>query len=113
MQEAAVVLFALAALGGIYLAARYFQGQDMPGPVAVIHGLAAVVGVLLLLLAVFDDAGDWATASLVVFLAAALGGIALASFHLRGIRHPAALVGAHGLIAVVGFVLLLLSVFDV
>lgn len=112
MQEVAVVLFALAALGGVYLAARYFQGHDMPGGVAVIHGLPAVVGVLLLLLAVFDDASDWATAALIAFLVAALGGVALASFHLRGIRHPAALVGAHGLIAVVGFVLLLLSVFD-
>lgn len=113
MQEAAVVVFALAALGGVYLASRYFQGRDMPGAVAIIHGAAAATGLVLLLLAVFDDASGWATAALVVLLIAALGGFALASFHLRGIRHPAALVGGHGLIAVAGFLLLLLAVFDI
>jgi hypothetical protein len=113
MQEAAVVVFALAALGGVYLASRFFQGRDMPGAVAVIHGAAAATGLILLLLAVLDDAAGWATAALVVFLVAALGGFVLASYHLRGIRHPAALVGIHGLAAVSGFLLLLLAVFDV
>lgn len=111
MEEVAAVLFALAALGGLYLAVQFFQGRGLPGSVAVIHGVLAASALVLLLIAVLaNDLSGWATAALIVFVVAALGGFALASYHLRGIRHPAALVAGHGLIAVSGFVLLLVAI---
>lgn len=108
MEPVSAALFAAAALGGLYLANSYFRGGAMSGSVAVIHGVAAATGLVLLLSAVlFGNANGISTAALVVFVVAALGGFVLASFHLRGQRHPGGLVIGHALIAVIGFLILL------
>src|SRR4051812_41145549 len=44
-----VSLFALAAIGGFYMFARDLKGKYSPTAVAVIHGLVAVAGFLLLI----------------------------------------------------------------
>lgn len=111
MEMAALVIFAVAALGGVFLAYRHLQGLTLPVPVAVIHGVAAATALVLLAIAVLaDDVNGLATTALIVFVVAALGGFYLASFHLRDDRRPTPLVIGHGLIAVVGFVMLLVAV---
>lgn len=112
MLTTALVLFALAAVGGLVLAVRHFQGKPLPVPLAVVHGLAAASGLVLVLLAfVAAGAGGgtlaWALGLLVV---AALGGFFLVSFHLRGRRAPSPAVVVHALVAVAGFLALLLVV---
>lgn len=111
MEIVAVVVFAVAALGGVYLASRHLQGRTLPGGVAVVHGAAAAAALVLLAIAVFtDELGGTGTAALVIFVVAALGGFYLASFHLREDRRPTPLVLGHGLIAVVGFLTLLVAI---
>lgn len=111
METVAAILFAAAALGGVFLAFRHLQGQSLPVPVALIHGAAAATALVLLAIAVFvDDLGDGAMLALVLFVAAALGGFYLASFHMRDDRRPTAMVLGHGLIAVTAFVILLVSI---
>lgn len=111
MEILAAVIFAIAALGGVYLAVRHLRGQPLPGAVAVVHGVAAATALVLLLVAVLtSDLSGWATVALVLFVVAALGGFYLASLHLRGARHPTPLILGHGLIAVVAFLALLVAI---
>lgn len=110
MEYVAAVLFALAALGGAYLAFRHLKGLELPGSVAIIHGAAAAAALVLLLIAVLvNDLEITATVALIIFVVAALGGFYLASFHLRDDRRPTPLILGHGLIAVVAFLTLLVS----
>jgi multisubunit Na+/H+ antiporter MnhF subunit len=104
-------MFALAALGGVFLAIRHLRGQSLPGAVAIVHGAAAAIALVLLLIAVLtSNLSGLATVALVLFVVAALGGFYLASLHLRGERHPTPLILGHGLIAVVAFVALLAAI---
>ena len=48
----ALVLFLAAAAGGFYLFSKYLRKIELPIPLVVIHGLAAVTGFLMLLIAV-------------------------------------------------------------
>ena len=109
MLELAIVVFALAALGGLVMAIGHFRGRTPPKPaLAALHGVAAAAGLLILLLAVINiGTGGAPTVALVLFGLAALGGFVLLSFHLRGRPLPGGLVGAHGLLAVAAFLVLL------
>jgi hypothetical protein len=112
MFTAAIILFAIAALGGITLAFMHFRGRTPPPlALAILHGLVAASGLVVLLLAVLKiGIGGAPTVALAFFLLAALGGFALLSFHLRGRALPNGLVAGHGLLAVTGFVVLLAAV---
>lgn len=109
----AVILFALAAVAGVSMAVMHFRGITPPKPVlAVLHGLFAASGLVVLALAVIKiGAGGAAITALVLFLLAAIGGFSLLSFHLRGQALPGGLVVGHGLLAVAGFLTLLSAVF--
>lgn len=109
MISTAIILFAVAALGGATMAVLHFRGRVAPPAVlAVLHGLLAASGLVVLALAVLGAGTGGAPAiALGLFLLAALGGFALLSYHLRRRRLPSALVLGHGLLAVAGFLLLL------
>lgn len=109
MLTIAIVLFAIAALGGLVMAIGHFRGRTPPKPaIAAVHGVVAAAGLVVLLLAVMNiGAGGAPALALVLFLLAALGGFALLGFHLRRKPLPGGLVGAHGLVAVVAFLVLL------
>ncbi|MGI8482795.1 MAG: hypothetical protein ACR2OU_00855 [Thermomicrobiales bacterium] len=112
MESVAAVLFAAAALGGVFLAYKHFRGEPLPVPVAVVHGAAAAIALVILLIAVITkDLGNKATIALALLVVAALAGFFLVSFHLRGARHPSPAILAHALIAVIGFLTLLTVVF--
>ena len=104
-----VLVFAVAALLGLTMAVAVFKGRFPPVSSAVIHGLFAATGLVLLIIAVYahgvTGAAKWA---LGFFLLAALGGFALAlGFHARKKNLPPGLVAGHAVIAVIGFLLLL------
>jgi hypothetical protein len=103
MLTAAVVLFLVAALGGLVMAAGIFKGTAPRVPLALGHGgLAATALVLALLVAVAPDAAPILKYGVAVLVLAALGGFFLLSFHLRGKPHPKAVVVLHALLAVGG-----------
>lgn len=113
MLIAAAVLLGIAALAGLAMAVLHFVGRTPPrAALAGVHGLFAVAGVAVLLLAVIRaGAGAVAIVALVLVLLAALGGLTLLSLHLRGRTLPSGLVAGHGVLALVGFVLLLGAAF--
>lgn len=109
----AATLFALGALGGLFMAVRSFKGQSIPVPVAVLHGLFGACGLVLLLVAVMTGmGGSTAQIALGILLVAALGGFYLLSFHLRKERHPKAVIVVHALVAVTGFLTLLMAIYQ-
>lgn len=113
MLKVAIVLFAVAAIGGLVMATMHFRGRTPPPLVlALLHGALAASGLILLLLAVIRaGAAGTAAVALGLFVLAALGGFTLLGFHLRGRTLPNALVAGHGLLAVAGFLTLLAAVF--
>jgi len=110
METIALVLFALAAVGGLVLAVKHFQGAPLPMPVSVIHGGVAAVALVLVLLAYMNASAAGLGRPLLALTVAALGGFFLFSYHLRGKRAPNGAVVVHALVAVLGVVLLLLVV---
>lgn len=112
MNYIPVAFFGIAALGGVTLVALKYNGKSLPMPLAVGHGLMAVTGLISLIVIVARDTGNMLmNISLAVFLAAALGGFTLFSFHVRKKPMPGLLIPVHGTGAVVAFILLVLAVF--
>jgi uncharacterized SAM-binding protein YcdF (DUF218 family) len=106
----ALILFALAALGGLTMAGLKFSGKAIPLPLAIGHGLLAATALILLIREVMTVGGSGLlTAAVVIFVLAALGGLTLFSFHLRGRELPKPLILAHGGIAATGFIVLVFA----
>lgn len=107
----ALVVFAAAAVAGLTMAIGHFKGRTPSVGVAVIHGVFAATGLVLLLLAVFKEgAGNTARWALYLFLIAALGGFTLAlGYHARKRPLPTGLVAGHALLAVTAFLILLVG----
>jgi hypothetical protein len=109
MLTVSSILFAIAALGGITLAALRLGNRPLPFSLAVAHGVLAAAGLALLIVAMVVAAATGAilNVALILFIVAAIGGAILFSFHLRSRPLPVPLVLGHGLLAVVAFILLL------
>lgn len=109
----AVILFAIAALGGVVIAIIRFSGKELPPMgLALVHGAVAASGLVALIVAVAGGGASMkATIALVLFIGAAIGGFVLFSYHLRRKALPIPYVVVHGLVAVVAFVILLLAAF--
>lgn len=105
----ALVLFAIAAAGGLLLAYLRIADKPLPMPLALLHGALAAAGLIALALGALGGGAAQARAALGLFVVAALGGFALFSFHVRKKPLPIAVVAVHGLVAVVAFLLLLAS----
>ncbi len=111
MEYLPVVLFAIAALGGLTLAIMKFSGKELPLSLATIHGIFAAAGlVALIVLVVQTRTNALLNVSLLLFVIVALGGFVLLSLQLMKKAQPPALVVAHGLGAVISFVVLLFAV---
>ena len=104
------ILLAIAAVGGLIMAGIRFAGDRQP-PVALamLHGFLAAAAVTLLLYAAATvGLPRTALAALVLFLAAAVGGVTLnLNYQWKQRLLPKWLIVVHAIVAVVGFVLLL------
>lgn len=109
----ALILFAVAALGGLVMAVMRFGGRELPPlGLAIVHGLFAAAGLVALILALVGQGFSVAaTIALVGFVGAALGGFYLFSLHMKRQALPIPYVLVHGLFAVASFVILLLGVY--
>jgi hypothetical protein len=107
-----VVLFTVAALGGLAMAAmRLGTGRNPPAWLAMLHGMLGAAGLTLLLYAVFAaDVPAMATLSAVLIVLAALGGVVLnLGYHWHGKLLPKGLIVGHAVLAAAGYAALLLS----
>jgi hypothetical protein len=103
-------LFALGALIGMYLLSLVLQKKETPKFVAFIHG-GFVATALILLIYYTTQNGPGPIESIVLFIVAALGGATMIIRDLMGKSLPKWLALGHGLIAVAGFIFLLVYAF--
>lgn len=109
MLLAALIIFAIAAVGGVVLATFVLRDRFAPWLVGGLHALIAALGLVILVLALFDQ-GASQTRLVVTFgllLAAALVGFGLGALHLRKRLPPKAVVLAHAGLALAGVITLL------
>ena len=108
----ALILFILAALGGVLLLALRLMDRPLPMLLAVLHGSVAAAGLFALALQVLGGrvSGGLPIAALVLFTLAALAAATVFSFHLRGKPVPLPLVLVHAAVAASGIVCLFMAV---
>ena len=113
MMKAALVLLTLAALGGVAMGVIRLGGNaNPPNWLAMLHGLLAAMALGLLLYAyVIGGMPAVASWALLLFLVAGLGGAYLnLRYHARAVLLPKGIVVVHAVVAVAGYVLLLMAV---
>jgi hypothetical protein len=110
LLNAAAVVFAIAALGGIVLAAHVLRGKFAPWALSLLHAALGAAGIVLVLVTVIQGLRGNATLALGLFVIAALGGFFLASFHYRKQLPPSAVVVVHAVVALAGFGALLAAI---
>jgi hypothetical protein len=107
-----IVLFAITASGGLIMAGVRTTGdRNPPAWLAMLHGLLAAAGLTLLLFAAFTiGLPKYALWGTILLILAAVGGLYLnLGFQERGKLLPKPVMYVHALIAVIGFVLLVLA----
>lgn len=103
-----IIIFAIAAVGGVVLASKVLTGKFAPWALSIVHALLGAIGLILLASEVVLGAGvARLTAALALLVVAALGGFYLASLHLRKQIAPQGIVFIHAGAAVAGFLTLL------
>lgn len=104
----ALIVFAVAALGGLVLASHVLRGKFAPWVLSLGHAALGALGLILLLVILIQgSAAQRVLIGFVLLVIAALGGFFLASFHLRKQLPPKPVVAIHGAVAVIGFLTLL------
>ena len=112
MELLPVGLFAVAAIGGLTLAGMKFAGKELPIPLALLHGAFAAAGLVTLILSILENrTNTLMNIALVLFIIVAAGGFTLFALHLMKKKQPILLIVAHGLGAVISFVVLLIALF--
>ena len=112
MLKAALALLTLTALGGVAMGViRLGRNANPPSWLAMLHGLLAGAALTLLLYAYFTvGLPPLASWGLLLFLVAALGGAYLnLAFHAKAVLLPKGIVVVHAVIAVLGYLLLLVA----
>jgi hypothetical protein len=114
MIRTAAVLLTITALGGLAMAGMRFASDKQPPTwLAMLHGLLAGAAVTLLIYAAATvGLPGLALGALVLFVIAALVGVHLnLNYHWKQILLPKGLVVGHTVVAVIGFVMLLIAAF--
>jgi hypothetical protein len=112
MQLSAIIL-GLAALGGLTIVIMRLAGTPRPPlALALLHGAVAATGLgILAYSAATTGVPQLALIALGVFVLAVLGGAFIFfTFHLNGIPLPIPFILGHGIIAIIGYVLLILAI---
>lgn len=105
-------LFAVAAAGGLIMAGiRVSAGHNPPAWLAMLHGMLAGAGLTLLLFAAFTvGIPKFALWALILLVIAAMGGGFMSlGYRERGKPLPKVLMYLHALIAIAGFILLIVA----
>lgn len=111
MIYVSIVLFALAAGLGLSMLIKWLTQKEASKGVIYSHGIAAAVALVLLIIFSFRNPAKFPEASLILFVLAALGGFYLFFKTFKKQPGPVGVALVHALLAVAGFVALLLFVF--
>lgn len=108
MLTYSIIVFAIAAVGGVVLASKVLAGKFAPWALSILHALLGAAGLALLAIELTQGTGAARlTAAFALLVIAAVGGFYLASLHLRRKIAPKGVVFIHAGVAVAGFLTLL------
>ncbi len=110
MLHVTIVLFALAAVFGVIIIKNWILSTNTSRTVVYTHGIFAVIAFGLLVYYFLENPSGNARTSLILFAIAAVVGLYMFLKDLKGIFSPTWLGILHGLVAVAGFICLLLLV---
>ena len=115
MLRTAIVLLAITAVGGLLMAGMRFSGRPHPPSfIAMVHGLLAASGLTLILYAGLTGGmpgGAWG--GLALLLLAVAGGLVLnLRYHWERRELPIGLMLGHAGLAVIGFLVLAISTWN-
>jgi hypothetical protein len=103
----AIALFALAAVLGLVILVKWLQSKDASRGVVYSHGIVAAAALLIIVVYAFQNPDNFPRVSLALFVISALVGFYMFFRDLNKKMSPMALAFAHALVAVAGFVSLL------
>lgn len=110
--QAAAILFTLAAVGGITLAAMHLTQRQVHLWMALIHGILAAPAIILLFWStVVSGWPTMFTAALVLFLAAAGSGLVMFFQHAKKRPLTKGMIIGHGSLAVLGYIALIWAMY--
>jgi hypothetical protein len=108
----AIVLLVITALGGLAMAGMRFAGKEYPpASLAMLHGVLAAAAVTLLIYsAATTGLPGLAIGATALFVLAGAGGMIMnLGYHWNKRALPKGIVIAHALIAIAGFILLVIA----
>jgi|SRR3954465_15340186 hypothetical protein len=105
-----IIAFALAAVLGLVIIKNWLTSANTSKAVVYAHGIFAAAGLVLLIISLVNTGSKNLQTSLILFVIAAIVGFYMFFRDLKGIMSPTWLGIVHGLVAVAGFVFLLLMV---
>ena len=111
MLYLAIALFAVAAVLGLTILVKWLTPKNAPRGVVYSHGLVAATALVLLAVFALQHPDHFPKVSLILFVIAALGGFYLFFQDTIKKSNPVAIALVHALLAVSGFVALLLFAF--
>lgn len=106
-----IILFAIAAVLGVSMLIKWLTKKEVSKTVIYSHGIFAALALVLLIVFAIQNPENFPKASLILFIIAALGGFYMFIRDLQKKMRPLYIAFAHALLAVAGFVALLLFAF--
>ena len=103
-----IALLALAAVLGLTILIKWLTKKEASRGVIYSHGIVAAVGLVSLIVYAFKNPDHFPMISLVLLIASALGGFYMFIRDLNKKESPMAIAFIHAILAVSGFVALLL-----
>ncbi len=107
----AVAVFAIAAVLGISILVNWLTKKGASKGVIYGHGIFAAIGLVLLIVFAIQNPGNYPQLALIILVIAALGGFYMFFRELQNKMSPYSIAFIHALLAVAGFVSLLLFAF--
>jgi len=106
-----IAVFALAAVLGVTILAKWLSKKDVSKGVVYSHGIFAALGLVLLVVYALQNPDGYPNVALILLVIAALGGFYMFFKDLQNKMSPYSIAFVHALLAVAGFVSLLFFAF--
>jgi hypothetical protein len=107
-----LAILAIAAVLGLTILVGWLSKKDVSRGVIYGHGIFAAIGLVLLIVYALQSPENYPNIALIVLVISALGGFYMFFRELQNKMSPYSIAFAHALLAVAGFVSLLLFAFS-
>jgi hypothetical protein len=106
-----IILFALAAVLGVTILVKWLTKKEVSKTVIYSHGVFAALGLAVLIVFAIQNGNNYPQVGLILLIVAAIGGFYMFFRDLQHKMSPYSIAFVHALLAVAGFVALLLYTF--